>query len=182
MYLMNKNLEYFLYTIAGILAFVIITFIIIGIVKIIKTKNMYKEVFNTLNSYASNKEMTVSKVKTFGFDYLVEEKTKLTYIKVIPNFFNFEININNKYMWQIRKSFSDNDLFFVPDIEIPMRANFKDSTKPVQKIFIIYPSAKQLLYALNECEYEFVYHNTNIYGAKVMTYTNLKYLIDRQND
>ena len=81
-------------------------------------------------------------------------------------------------MWQIRKGPHDESLNMLDGIEEPMHAEFKNESKHVEKLFIIYPNARQLLIALNECEYAFISKDTNVYGAKLITYQDLVSLIE----
>lgn len=182
MFLLKESTKVFIYCIIAGISLAILLYVIFGIIKLCKIRQMYKEVHSKLLLHAKDKEMVVTKVNTYGFNYLVEEKNKLTYIKVIPNLNNYEININNKYMWQIRKSYNDKDLHFVDGIETPIRANIKNTNKTVEKLFIIYPNCSQLMIALNECEYAFVTENTDVYGFKVLTYAQFKHLIEKELD
>ena len=45
----------------------------------------------------------------------------------------------------------------------------KNGKKP-RKLFIIYPDAKSLIMVVNECEYEFVDSDTDVYGNNIITY------------
>lgn len=85
--------------------------------------------------------------------------------------------INSKIKWQIKENPTDDSLVFIDNIVKPMMSEIKDD-KEVKKLFIIYPNARQLMIATNECEYAFVYPKTDVYGASVVTYNRLLYTKD----
>ena len=110
-----------------------------------------------------------------AYDYILRTANYDYYIKVVPNFNNDEICVNNSVKWQTRKSYKDEHQRFVRDIDLLMRLDLKpvDGRKP-KKLYIIYPDARSLLKFINECEMEFVHYHTDIYGARIITYNDLK--------
>ena len=52
--------------------------------------------------------------------------------------------------------------------DVKLSSNYKP-----YKIFLIYPNARSLLRYINECEMEFVYPQTDVYGARIITYKAL---------
>ncbi len=164
--------------------FVIAILIVLMIVLIIsynvyakqRKAKMYKDVYDALNSLKIKSRENEFEIKrTSGekaYDYTFKTPTSIFYIKVVPNFSNYEICINNSVKWQIRKSFGDDSLNFVEGVENLMRMEF--SEKNAKKLYIIYPNAKALLKYINECEMVFVKPETNIYGASVISYQAIK--------
>ena len=61
-----------------------------------------------------------------------------------------------------------------------MLAKIKDD-KEIHKLFIVYPNARQLMRAVNECEYEFIYPETDVFGVNVITYNTLLYTKEVKN-
>lgn len=172
----------FLSIIVIILILVIIC-LVIHFGKVSLVNNMYKNVTTLLKKIQKEdkgndlKIITPekkSKRLTQTYDYILETKNNKYYIKVIPNFENHEICINNSVKWQIRRSINDNTMNFVQNIEGLMRfeANKQDEKK-IRKLYIIYPSSKSLLRYINECEMEFVKKDTDVYGCNVVTYKQM---------
>ncbi|MDE5855960.1 MAG: hypothetical protein K2H06_02835, partial [Anaeroplasmataceae bacterium] len=95
-------------------------------------------------------------------------------IKVIYNFSNQEICINNAIKWQLRKLSDQHEtMTFVEGIEPLMRLDLNNTEKKEHKLFIIYPNVTALLKVINECEMVFVYPDTDVYGSQVIPYKKL---------
>ena len=136
---------------------------------------MYKDVYDTLNSLkikSRENEFEIKKSNDKSYDYIFKTPNNVFYIKIIPNFSNYEICINNSVKWQIRKSFGDDSLNFVEGVEDLMRMEF--SERNAKKLYVIYPNAKALLKYINECEMVFVKPETDVYGASVVSYQAIK--------
>ncbi len=178
-----------MFLVADIIPLIIMIFLLVFIALAIiyyafmrhQKKKMAEDVYELLVDYSKEKEILLSKTKLYEFDYILEDKTSKTYVKIIPNFQNYEILINSKTKWQIKKSANDDSNTMVEGIEIPMLKDVGDGSKEVKKLFIIYPSARMLMMAVNECEYEFIYPDTNVYDSTVLTYKELCYLVDSKN-
>lgn len=113
--------------------------------------------------------------EALAYDYTLETNNYIYYIKVVPNFNNDEICVNNSVKWQTRRSYKDEHVRFVSNIDLLMRLDLENkNNKKARKLYIIYPNAKSLLKYINECELEFVHYNTDVYGAKIITYLDLK--------
>ncbi len=98
-----------------------LTFLFITIKKH-KIRNMYLAVDNLLNKIvASNEGYELKKSTEAEYDYQLKTNKTVYYFKVIPNFDSEEITINNSVKWQLRKSFNDETMRFVPDVEGFMR-------------------------------------------------------------
>ncbi|MGM9969343.1 MAG: hypothetical protein ACI35S_02995 [Anaeroplasma sp.] len=175
-----------------ILALLIITIlIIIFINKFFKKKQITKmthEIEGILNEIVlldkentSIKKMDIAKKDdVLPYDYILETKKYRYYIKIVLNSGNQEICVNNSVKWQLRKSFNDESLRFVPNIEELMRLDIPtaEDKKINKKLFLIYPNARSLLKYINECEMEFVHPNTDVYGSNIITFINLKEHLD----
>ncbi len=132
------------------------------------------------NSELKKIEYESKKAPKMPYDYILKTNDYLYYIKVVDNNGGHEICVNNSVKWQIRKSFNDESMHFVPEIEELMRMELprEDENRIPKKIYIIYPNARSLLRYINECEMEFVHPNTDVYGTNIITYNDLKENID----
>lgn len=161
-----------------VLLIVIVAVIVFAITAHKKTMNKLNEnIFNLLSDLISDQEAKVEKTTAYGFQYKIIEKNWITYVCTIYNPKCSEILINSKIKWQIKENPTDDSLVFIDNIVKPMMSEIKDD-KEVKKLFIIYPNARQLMIATNECEYAFVYPKTDVYGASVVTYNRLLYTKD----
>ncbi len=87
-----------------------------------KLKNMYLAIDDLLNKIVlANPGYELKKSVEPEYNYKLKTSTRVYYFKVIPNFDCEEITINNSVKWQLRKSFNDNTMRFVPDVEGFMR-------------------------------------------------------------
>lgn len=175
------------------IVFVIIVIVIISILVKNINKKRYKTMFLNIetvlkkvvaqdpeNSNLNKIEYANKKAPRLPYDYILDTKSYKYYVKVVPNFGGYEICVNNSVKWQIRKTFNDESMNFVPEIEELMRLELPkdDETREARKLYIIYPGARSLLRYINECEMEFVHPNTNVYGTNIMTYNDLDENID----
>ena len=165
--------------IISLIAFIVLIVLLITLTTIFKKnrlRKMHNQIEEIFNDYTKNNPNTSFEAVTKAeYDYIFETPKYRYYIKVVPNFNNQEITVNNSVKWQLRKSFNDESLRFVNGIEPLMRMDIpnKDS-KPNKKIYIVYPNARSLLKYINECEMEFVHADTDVYGTNIITYVNLK--------
>lgn len=163
------------------LGLTIVIIIIVIIMIVIAHKNamnkLHENIFKLLSDLISDQEAKVEKTSLHGFHYKIIEKNRITYVCIIYNPKCNEILINSKIKWQIKENPTDESLVFIDNIVEPMMSEISDE-KEVKKLFIIYPNARQLMIATNECEYAFVYPKTDVYGASVITYNRLLYTKD----
>ena len=136
---------------------------------------MYNEVELILNSLIPNNstDYLIKKNDTSTFDYTFETPRVVYYIKIIPNLLNEEICVNNSVKWQLRRSFNDETLRFVEEVDGLMRMEI-NSSKNHKKLYIIYPNSRALLKVINECEMVFITPETDIYGANIITFKQLE--------
>ena len=168
-----------LFRILFVVTILIVLLIVVIILYNVYTKQrkakMNKDIFDALTALKTKShehEFDLKKSNEKEYDYVFKTLHNVFYIKVVPNFSNHEICINNSVKWQIRKSFGDDSLNFVEGIENLMRMEF--SEKNAKKLYIIYPNAKALLKYINECEMVFVKPETDVYGATVISFQALK--------
>ena len=87
-----------------------------------KLKKMYTQIENFFSDYVqSNPNTSVEKSTEAEYDYKLKTAKSNYYFKVIPNFGGEEITVNNSVKWQLRRSFNDETMRFVPDVEGFMR-------------------------------------------------------------
>ena len=105
----------------GIVGVFFLFFLLITIKKH-KIRNMYLAIDQLLNQIVKeNENFELAKSTEPEYDYKLKTNNNVYYLKVIPNFDSEEITINNSVKWQLRKSFNDNTMRFVPDVEGFMR-------------------------------------------------------------
>ena len=147
------------------------------IIKQIRRKKAHENLFNKLcNIAGADNVKLVIKNKAFNFEMFYNERIYL--VKLIYHPSKAEINVNNKLYWQINKGVVSSrktgekmekvyDLILF-DLE---KNNFPLNTI---KLYVIYPNSVTLLKVLNECEMEFISPKTNIYGCRMLRYTDLE--------
>lgn len=139
-----------------------------------KRKNDIIKLFTLACKKKNITDFKMEYVKKSTHDFYFENEKHIYYIKVIYNFSNQEICINNAIKWQLRKLGEvKQNMTFVEDIEPLMRLELENSIKKEHKLFIIYPNVTALLKVINECEMAFVYPDTDVYGAQVIPYKKL---------
>lgn len=172
-----------------IVFYIAMTILVIGIIILIcfavhisKTNKRKNDILKLFMTACQNKEITkytLQYLKKADYDVYFESEKSIYYVKVILNPGSQEICINNAVQWQIRKLNDPNGhLVFVEKIESLMRLDLKNKEKKEHKLFIIYPNTRALLKVINECEMVFVYPDTDVYGASVVTYQNLAENLD----
>ncbi|MDE7263151.1 MAG: hypothetical protein K2N64_00635 [Anaeroplasmataceae bacterium] len=165
------------YWILGVIFAVLIVILVTIFVKksrIQKRRNDIIKLFSNACRAKGITDYTIEYVKKDTHDFYFEDANSIYYIKVIPNFSNQEICINNAIKWQLRKLSDRNEtMVFVEGVEPLMRLDLNHARKKEHKLFIIYPNVTALLKVINECEMVFVYPDTDVYGAKVISYKRL---------
>lgn len=168
---------YYLYWSLGIIlviAVVIFGTIVIHNKRIQKRKNDIIHLFQAACVEKGISEYTLEYVKKDTHDFYFEDEQSIYYVKVIYNLSNQEICINNAIKWQLKKLGEPNQKhLFVDEVEPLMRLDLSHPSKKEHKLFIVYPDATALLKVINECEMEFVYPDTDVYGAHVIPYNKL---------
>lgn len=159
----------------GILVLLIVIYVVfITIFNKKRLTSMNNSINQLFEGYLKeNPEFKFESVSKREFDYIFETFNYIYYIKIVPNFNNQEITVNNSVKWQLRKSFNDESLRFVEGIEPLMRMDITQGNKKIKKLYIVYPNARSLLKYINECEMEFVHADTDVYGTNIITYVNL---------
>ncbi len=141
-----------------------------------RISKMYNDCEKALQSLINQTKVNEYKIEKINskepYNYIFKTPKHNYYIQIVPNFGAYEICINNSVKWQIRKSFNDNSMNFVPNVDKLMRLDLDDPK--AKKLYIIYPNATSLLKYINECEMVFVRPETDVYGANVISYAGLK--------
>ncbi len=167
----------YLYWSLGIIVFIglMITGIVIYKKEMMKKrKNDILKLFTDACERNHVTEYTLEHAKKETYDYYFEGPNHIYFVKVIYNFANHEICINNAIKWQLRRINENQEkTMFVEGIEALMRFDFGKTSKKAHKLFIIYPNTRALLKVINECEMVFVYPDTDVYGANVVSYKRL---------
>lgn len=169
-------MDWIVYVLIGLLliVFLIVLFVLLGKYKV-KRKN--NEIIELIKEYCEIKGISDYKlelVKKDAYDFYYEDDNDIIYIKIVNNPYNREICINNAIKWQIRSYGASDEMVFVEGIDGLMRLDLQYNGKNQKKLYIVYPQARSLLKVINECEMVFIYPNTDVYGAKVITYRALK--------
>lgn len=139
-------------------------------------KKMYLEIeklFEALVDKNNPDEFNFLKVYNAKYDYVFDTPAYKYYIKVVPNLANEEICVNNSVKWQLRKSFNDESMRFVENIEGLMRMD-EENERNAKRLYIVYPNARTLLKYINECEMVFIHPDTDVYGTNIISYVALK--------
>lgn len=172
---MEDWLKILIISVCVVIFLICILYVILSVTKKNSIKKMYLEVekiFETLIPEDAE-GYEIKKLFIKDYDYVFETPAYTYYIKIVPNAGNQEICVNNSVKWQLRKSFNDETMRFVDNIEGLMRMDI-DSLKPYKKLYIIYPNARTLLKYINECEMVFIHPNTDVYGTNIIPYVALK--------
>lgn len=163
-----------------IIVFAIVILSIIAHIVFFKSRNKKKNssVLNLLTKILSDRKINVVSilsVKNEDHDIYLETKNSILYIKIVDNFTNNEICINNSTKWEFRSAELNPKIKYVPGIEgLMIREIPKDTNKKIiKKIYIVYPNAHSILKYINECEMIFVAHDTDVYGTNVITYRDI---------
>ncbi len=179
-YTLPQPILIFINILAAVILLIIFISILFAIINKRKMKAMYSDIEKLFNNIALNDIENTKLVKNTNkdtmkiYDYNFITKNYNYYIKVVPNFQNEEICVNNATRWQLRKSFNDESMRFVQDIDYLMRMNLiHENGKISKKLYVIYKNARTLLKYINECEMEFVHHDTDVYGTNIVTYSNI---------
>lgn len=147
--------------------------------RVLKYKNDIQKLFTSACMEKNIQDYRIEYVKKDTHDFYFEDAENIYYIKVIYNFSNQEICINNAIKWQLRRLGEiKGTLSFVEGVEPLMRLDLANTQKKEHKLFIIYPNVTALLKVINECEMVFVYPDTDVYGAQVISYKKLEENLD----
>lgn len=141
-----------------------------GITLTIKKIKVKSIIYNELSIIGPTKV-----IKNKPFDYEIETKECNYLIKVIFNFRKLEISVNSKNYWQLNDKVvsSKKGGTKLEGIYDLINADLK-SSKPLKKIYLVYPDAKVLVKAINESELSFIYPNTDCYGAHLVKFDEIK--------
>ena len=141
-----------------------------------RRKKMYALVEEVLDDYVLNIiDGKIEKLYLPEYDYVVTTNQTRTYIMVVPNYSAGELFLSSSTKWSIKKNYEDYKSKFVPRVDKLARFDppfEKDMT--IRRMYIIYPEAKSILRYINDCEMEFIHSDSDINGASIVTYLELK--------
>lgn len=173
---MEKVIISIVVTIAVIIFLIIASIIFYNVIRKWRYSKMISDCEKVLQSLIKPNLANEYKIERITskepYDYIFKTPKYDYYIQIVPNFGAYEICINNSVKWQIRKSFNDNSMNFLPNVDKLMRLDLDDPK--AKKLYIIYPNATSLLKYINECEMIFVRPETDVYGTNVVPYLVLK--------
>ncbi len=166
-------------TVTILIVFILIVILIVSIVwSNIHNNKIKKSCFDIFNNIIKERKLDsyiLRESDESSYDIYFECRTNIYFVKIVKNLSNHEICVNNRIKWQLSTSLNDSKVKLVEDIEGLMDKKIDFQTKKiVKKIFIIYPNAKLLLRYINECDLNFIYPTTDVYGANIITYQALK--------
>lgn len=173
---MEDWLKILIISVCLITFFICILVFVLSVTKKNSIKKMYLDVEKVLESLIIEDikdQFDLQKLYLKDYDYIFDTPAYRYYIKVVPNSSNQEICVNNSVKWQLRRSFNDETMRFVENIEGLMRMDI-EASKPYKKLYIIYPNARTLLKYINECEMVFIHPTTDVYGANIIPYVALE--------
>ena len=161
-----------------IMVVIVLLIIILIIIHSVKKKRIIDRMNIEVNAALkqlveqSNNKYSYEKISNEVYDYILTSNKYQYYIKVIPNLNNEDICINSALKWNLGKSLATENKREVKINEDLIRLDLKKEKngKKPRKLFIIYPDAKSLIMVVNECEYEFVDSDTDVYGNNIITY------------
>lgn len=163
----------------GIIPFLFIaisvSFLVAVYYKSRKTK-MYLQIESVLDEYIkSHPGFSLEKNNTPEYDYVLTNENSKYYIMVVPNFQCGELFLSSSTKWSIKKTYEEENSRFVPRVDKLARFDPPyEGGKEIRRIYIIYPTAKSILRYINDCEMEFIHSDTDVNGAYLITYSELK--------
>lgn len=160
-----------LYILIPLIIVVAIGFFAFTIIKKNKTK---QKIMNELNVIGPTRT-----VKNNIYDYEVDTPKCVYLVKVVYNYRNLEISVNSKNYWQLNDKIVSSKKGGAKIEGIYDLINSKEDliNRPYKKVYLIYPSAKVLVKALNESELTFIYPNTDCYGVHLVKFDEIKEMI-----
>ena len=83
--------------------------------------------------------------------------------------------LSSSTKWSIKKTYEDSYSKFVPRVDKLARFDPPyEGGLVIRRMYIVYPLAKSILRYINDCEMEFIHYDTDINGANIVTYLELK--------
>ena len=172
-----SELDVLIISIIASVAVLVLTpiFLIIFFRKRRRTK-MFTLVENALEDFVrKNPDAKLEKVYLPEYDYILQTKKFKTYIMVVPNYSCGELFLSSSTKWSIKKTYEDSYSRFVPRVDKLARFDPPyEGGLQIRRMYIIYPLAKSILRYINDCEMEFIHFDTDINGANIVTYLELK--------
>lgn len=152
--------------------------VILFVMNVIVLPNIrFKKMYTLLSSFI-DRGFVVEVVKSKNYDFILESKDVILYIKytAIPS--NSSVTINSKSTWRLQWGGSKNrpGKSYPHDRYLNELSPFLKETikkeKPFMKVIILYPSTEKILMYLNESDLDIVDIKKTPYGYKVTTFEN----------
>lgn len=159
-----KELYYIpLYILAFIFLMIILDFIFI----IYKHYKIKKDIENKLNKFCNNRLSSLTIVKNKSYEYILELKTSVYLIKLIPNYRQKELIVYSKDGWYFR---SKNGLLKTLDLKEFMDEEYEVSNhKKLKKLLVIYPECLNMVHYNGEYDIEIIFDELELYGLYTIT-------------
>lgn len=151
----------------------VITAITVGsliIISFIRKRKAQNNIVSTLKQFGKVKAVR----KTY--DYIVDTNSFVFLIKVVYNFAEHEISINNKNYWQLNDTVvaSKKSGTKIEGIYDLINNDTFSFNKPHKKVYVVYPSSRVLVKAVNESELTFITPEMDCYGVNVVKFDEIK--------
>ena len=172
-----SELDILIVLIAGpILLVALTTIFLIFFLRKRRRNKMYTSIENALEKYVrSNADSKLEKLYLPEYDYILQTSKSKTYIMVVPNYSCGELFLSSSTKWSIKKTYEDSYSKFVPRVDKLARFDPPyEGGLVIRRMYIVYPLAKSILRYINDCEMEFIHYDTDINGANIVTYLELK--------
>lgn len=160
-----------------IVLIIILIIAVINIITKIKNSRKFRDIINLLSKIASDRKISLLSLTLStdsAYDIYLETKNSIYYIKIVENYANCEICVNNAVKWQMRTSELNGAIKSVLNISKLMTKNIDGINKKyIKKLYIVYPNAHSILKYINECEMDFVRPDTDVYGTNIITYKRI---------
>lgn len=154
------------------IAIALMVFVIVINLYVLPTMR-YKKVFTLLQN-VEGKGFVLEAVKNKNYDFIIENKDLIIYLKAayIPS--NSSVTINSKSTWRLQWGGYKAGRAYPHDRYLNELTPFLNETikkdKKFLKVIMLYPGTEKVLMYLNESELDVVDINKTPYGYKVTTY------------
>lgn len=158
-----------------IIILILAAILTISVLIILRQSNTKQKIYATLQELGE----TVAEKKDC-YDYKLTRNDTIYLIKIIYNYSKLEISVNNKNHWELNDKVvaskkSGTKLEGIYDLINKQDFSFE---LPMKKVYLIYPSSKVLLKAVNESELNFIQPNTDCYGVHLIKYDEINQAIN----
>ena len=144
-------------------------------------KQVIEDIEKTLKDNNIDYTIELSENKNYSFILTVNNKKYIVLVLPIEKF--AEVTINNVTTWEMHYGAGDKPGKAQPyKTRIPEIPSFMNTESEYDKIVLVQPDAKQIVYWKNENEIVFVEPNTKVYGVNVLNVSDLSKFINNNNN